>query len=224
MSKVYHSVYNTLTCTIFTCTYMYMYIHAYPYVFFSFPRRGDAEIIQRDGVVGLPWRDNRVVSLLSTNAQPQQQDLVQRHEHDGRRVYVPCPAAMALYNAYMVGVDRNDQLRQYYHVRLKWQKMYRYLFWFIFEVVTANAHILFTHYSGAVRKPLKEFRLELAKDLVGDYSSKKLLTPPVTLPLRHFPSEANCCRQPRVTASLLVLPKQPTASPTERHAVVLSGV
>ena len=59
---------------------------------------------------------------LSTNAQPQQQDTVQCHEYDGRRVDVPCTTAMALYNAYMGGVDRNDQLRQYYHVRLKCQK------------------------------------------------------------------------------------------------------
>ena len=158
---------------------------------FSFPCRGDAEIIQWDGVVALLWRDNRVVTLLSTNAQPQQQDSVQRREHDGRRVDVPCPAAMALYNAYMGGVDRNDQLRQSYHVRLKCRKMYRYLFWFIFEIAAANAHILYTHYSGAARKPLKEFRLELAKGLVGDYSGKKLSgrssTPPATLPLRHFP-------------------------------------
>ena len=157
---------------------VYIHVHVNVYMHsltsFSFPRRGDAEIVRRDGVVALLWHDNQVVSLLSTNARPQQQDLVRHREHDGRRVDVPCPAAMALYNAYMGGVDRNDQLRQYYHVRLKCQKMYRYLFWFIFEVATANAHILSTHYSGAVRKPLKEFRLELAKGLVGDYSSKKL--------------------------------------------------
>ena len=68
-------------------TYMYnihWYIHVYMYMYtctciyihiltsFSFLRRGDAEFVQRDGVVALLWRDNQVVSLLSTHAQPQQ--------------------------------------------------------------------------------------------------------------------------------------------------------
>ena len=74
--------------------------------------RGDSQIVQRDGVMALLWRDNRVVTLLSTNAQPQEQSTVQRREHDGSRSDVPCLAAMELYNRYMGAVDRNDQLRQ----------------------------------------------------------------------------------------------------------------
>ena len=50
------------------------------------------------GVVALLWRDKRVVTLLSTNAQPQESDTVQRREGDGTRRSVTCPAAMALYN------------------------------------------------------------------------------------------------------------------------------
>ena len=137
------------------------------------------------------WRDNRVVTVLTTNTQPQQHDVVQRREHDGTRSDVPCPVAMALYNMYMGGVDKNDQFRQYYHVRLKCHKFYRYLFWFFFEVAVANAYILHTHYSGRARQPYKEFRLELAKGLVGEYHSKKRhnrhSAPPTNLPFRHFP-------------------------------------
>ena len=70
----------------------------------------------KDGVLAFLWRDNRVVTVLSTNTQPQQIDTVQRREQDGSRTNVSCPAAMALYNSYMGGVDKNDQLRQYYHV------------------------------------------------------------------------------------------------------------
>ena len=75
-------------------------------------------MVQCDGVITFLWRDNRVVTVLSTNAQPQEQEVVQRRD-DGHRVDVPCPEAMPLYQMYMGGVDRNDQLRQYYHVRLK---------------------------------------------------------------------------------------------------------
>ena len=37
---------------------------------------------------------------------------------------VECPEFMVLYNRYMGGVDRNDQLRKYYHVSLKGRKFY----------------------------------------------------------------------------------------------------
>ena len=154
-------------------------------------KRGDYQMVKKDGVLAFLWRDNRVVTVLSTNTQPQQIDTVQRREQDGSRINISCPAAMALYNSYMGGVDKNDQLRQYYHVRLKCRKFYRYIFWFLFEVAVANAHILRTHYSGAKRQPFKEFRLELAKGLVGDYHSKKRHNrhsgPPTNLPFLHFP-------------------------------------
>ena len=118
---------------------------------------------------------------------------MQRREHDRRRIDVPCPAAMALYQTYMGGVDRNDQLRQYYHVKLKCRKFYRYIFWFIFEAAVANAYILHTNFSGVAQQPLKEFRLELAKSLVGEYHSKKRHNrhhvPPTNLTLRHFPAK-----------------------------------
>lgn len=164
-----------------------MYIKLYLYV-----SRGDSQIVQRDGVMALLWRDNKVVTLLSTNVQPQQRATVQRREHDGSKTDVPCPAAMELYNRYMGGVDRNDQLRQYYHVRTKSRKFYRYIFWFLFEVVFANAYILHSNYSGVEKKkPFKEFRLQVARDLIGDYNSRKragrATLPPITLPLRHFP-------------------------------------
>ena len=126
----------TCTCTtICTCTFI-MCICFIPL------SRGDSQIVQQGGVVALLWLDNRVVT---PNAQPNQLDTVQRKERDGSRQTVRCPAAMALYNQYMGGVDRNDQLRQYYHVHLKWRQFYKYIFWFHFEVGVANAYILLLH-------------------------------------------------------------------------------
>lgn len=158
---------------------------------FTHLSRGDSEIVQRKGVVALLWLDNRVVTLLSTNAQPSEIDQVQRKQHDGTRVNVRCPAAMALYNRFMGGVDRNDQLRQYYHVRLKGRKFYKYIFWFYFEVSVANAYILMKNYTEKCPKAYKDFRLSLAKALVGDYYSRKrpgrATTICSSLPIRHFP-------------------------------------
>ena len=47
----------------------------------------------------------------------------------------------SVYNKFMGGVDCNDQLRQYYEVRMKGRK-YKYLWWFLFDVAVTNAYIL----------------------------------------------------------------------------------
>ena len=133
-----------------------------------------------------------MVTLLSTNSQPPEITAVQRRQSDGRKVDVPCPQAVLKYQRFMGGVDRNDQLRTYYTVRTKCRKFYRYIFWFVFEAALTNSYILRKQYSGVARTtPLKEYRLELAKGLIGDYHSKKRHNrhhaPPTTLALLHFP-------------------------------------
>ena len=111
------------------------------------------------------------------------------------------------------GVDKNDQLRKYYHVRLKSRKFYRYIFWFLFEVSLVNAYILHAHYSGATKRPLKEFRFQVARGLIGDYNSRKRaghasLTPTV-FPLHHYPVKfAENADKKIVLTSLLVLSHQ----------------
>ena len=85
----------------------------------------------------------------------------------------------------------NDQLRQYYHVHLKSRKFYHYIFQILFEVCLANSYILQQHFSGGAKLTLKEFRLEVARGLIGDYNSRKRagcssMTPTV-LPIHHFP-------------------------------------
>ena len=150
-------------------------------------------MVQSNGIHAFLWRDNRVVTILSTSAQPHELGMVQRREHNGTRVNVQCPAALAHYQAFMGGVDKNDQLRQYYHVGLKCRKFYKYIFWFTFEAAIVNSYILHTHYSSRARQPLKEFQLQLAKGLVGEYHSKKRHNrhhaPPTHLSILHFPAK-----------------------------------
>lgn len=83
---------------------------------------------------------------------------------------------MSEYNRYMGGVDKGDQLRGYYVVRLK-SMNYRYIFWFLFDVSVTNAYILSTYApTTSVSKSqqnLKCFRLKLARQLIGTYQSRK---------------------------------------------------
>ena len=50
-----------------------------------------------------------------------------------------------LYNTNMGGVDHNDQLRGYYHVRLKCRKFYKYIFWSVFDVAIVVSFFVNTH-------------------------------------------------------------------------------
>ena len=78
----------------------------------------------------------------------------------------------------MGGVDRGDQLRKYYPVRLKCNKNYKYIFWFLFDVCITNAFIISKYYvpsalSSSCVTRLKNFRVSLAKSLIGDYNSRQ---------------------------------------------------
>ena len=89
----------------------------------------------------------------------------------------------------MGGVDHNNQIRQYYSVRLKRHKFYRYVFWFLFDVTITNTCIL-SHYIPTTSKTnLKyiEFRTELARQLIGGYNSRKRSGRPSLVPVtRHM--------------------------------------
>ena len=76
------------------------------------------------------------------------------------------------YNMFMGGVDRGDQLRGYYHCRTKCRKFYKYIFYFLFDAAITNAFILQKHFCrNPPHKTILEFRLQLAKELIGNYCS-----------------------------------------------------
>ena len=50
------------------------------------------------------------MSVLSTNQSPSEVT-VRRRQKDGSRTEVSCPLAIKIYNIFVGGVDKNDQLR-----------------------------------------------------------------------------------------------------------------
>ena len=65
----------------------------------------------------------------------------------------------------MGGVDYNNQLRKYYHFRLKSRKFYKYIFWFLVELCIVNAYIMCEDHTHLTKLDLKEFRSMLATEL-----------------------------------------------------------
>ena len=143
--------------------------------------RGACEYRQHGDLLVTLWQDTKTVSVLSTNCQPNSEVPVSRRQKNGSRSDVPCPEAIRLYNTFMAGVDKNDQLRGYYSVRTKSTKCYKYIFWFMFDVAIVNAFLLYNCVPVAgKRQTLKKFRVELAKQLIGSYNSRKYSGRPST--------------------------------------------
>ena len=104
--------------------------------------RGQYLSCQRGNLVASLWMDKKQVTTLSTLAQADATHTVQRRQRDGQRTSVQCTDAVVLYNRYMGGVDKGDQLHQYYRIRTKCMKNYKYLFCFGIDVAITNGYIL----------------------------------------------------------------------------------
>ena len=89
-------------------------------------------MVRQDGnVCVVVWQDTRPVTFMSSGHNPDHTTSVRRKKVDGSIVHVDCPYSIVDYNKSMGGVDRGDQFRKYYHVRMKTHKCYKYIFCFL---------------------------------------------------------------------------------------------
>ena len=72
--------------------------------------RGESVTVQKGKLSASAWLDRKTVTVMATNCQPTDAGTVLRGTQDGSRIPVPCPQSIILYNTYMGGVDRGDQL------------------------------------------------------------------------------------------------------------------
>lgn len=155
--------------------------------------RGDSKTFQNGPLTVSVWQDSRPVTLIATNSDPTAEETVKRKKKNGTSITVKCPTSVAMYGHYMGGVDRNDQLRGYYRVRLKCRKYYKYIFWFLFDLAITNAYILHRSCPGVRGMKMKDFRVTLANELIDTFKGKKKAGRPAVLPpakrfcQEHFP-------------------------------------
>ena len=116
---------------------------------------------------------------------------VPRRQTNGSRAEVSCPLAITSYNKNLAAVDKGDLSRGYYHCRIKSRKFYKYIYYFPFDVTITNAFILYRGWSGPTEITIKQFKIQLAKELIREYCSRyragyngSLIKP---LPFSHFP-------------------------------------
>jgi hypothetical protein len=118
---------------------------------------------------------------------------VKRRKKYGEQQDVQCPLMISSYNKYMGGVDRNDQMKSYYAIKFRSRKWWDRVFFELLDRCVVNGHILELESPNHERRTLKEFRVDLAKKLIGDFTSRKRPGRPsmeltARLTERHFPS------------------------------------
>ena len=136
-------------------------------------KQGEKLIQQKGNLVYVKWHDKRDVNVISTNYNPKDADVSIERKKNGEVETVLKPKSIVEYNKFMGGVDHSDHLRSLYSTGRSSRKWYRYIFWFLFEVPLGNAFILFKqHVRGGRRGTVLNFRMNLAKQLIGGFTSR----------------------------------------------------
>ena len=84
--------------------------------------RGKSAFCQCGDLVACVWMDKKPVTMLSTLSQAEGSNTALRRQRDGTRVPVQCTDTVVLYNKYMAGFNKGDQIQQYYRVRTRCYK------------------------------------------------------------------------------------------------------
>lgn len=154
-------------------------------------QQGDSAFAQCGDLVISVWRDkakNKPVRVLSTMFPAIGDDTVTRRKKtaDGNmeNIVINRPPAITQYSKFMGGVDLSDQNRSYYPVQSRRNvKWWKYIFYFLLDISIVNAWVLMKKVSTGCTISHLEFRLALAKGLIGTFSARKKLGRPTTGPV-----------------------------------------
>ena len=116
------------------------------------------------------WMDKQPVRLINTIAPENTFTTVKRRQPNGNSKNIMCPVAVKLYNSFMGGVDRADNLRKYCNSSRKSKRWYMRIFWYGVEVAIINSFVIMKEVNGEML--LKEFRLDLAEELIEKHCGR----------------------------------------------------
>lgn len=162
----------------------------------SMKERGDFHTHRIENELSVAtWKDTKLVSFITNVSPPRGNTTIERKKKDGRRLNIPCPPCVLLYNKYMGAVDRCDAAVRPYAVDRKCKRWWlRPFLSLALDRVRTNAFILYNESFAKV--PFvgklydhKQFVSELAKNLLGEQSFRRLMgqptkAPPIATPLK----------------------------------------
>ena len=130
--------------------------------------RGKYDYSSSDGgVLALRWKDNKIVTVLSSDAGVNPVNTVKRYDKaEKKKVDVPCPNVIREYNGKMGGIDKSDMLTHLYKTPMRGRRWYLRLFGYALDLCLCNAWIIYKRDCKALgEKPmaLKIFRLDISR-------------------------------------------------------------
>ena len=128
--------------------------------------KGEAIFYCTNGVTAVRWFDKRDVHALSTIHGNEMVSIPPRRSENQP---VSKPMLIVDYNRYMNGVDRCDQLLTYYALNRRSTKWWKKVFFRLLDLCIINSMVLYFSMfpeKGAKRQAHKQFRMELAHELV----------------------------------------------------------
>jgi hypothetical protein len=117
-------------------------------------QRGEFMLRTKVCMAAIKWQNNIPVAVLSTYHNPKQVPSVKWKNRNGTSSIVPCPAAVAEYNAIMGGVDRFDQRRERYAIGRRSLKWWHRLLYFLIDLAIVNSFIMWNCNNGGQRDQL----------------------------------------------------------------------
>ena len=179
-------------------------------------KRGETVWRMKGPILALRWIDNKPVTISGTTTGIPEEQLaeVERKKKDGTLENVACPPIISTYNFYMGGVDKNDQMKSYYGINISGKKWRTRVFFDLIDGAIFNGKVLFNESPHTSRKSLKDFKVDLAKLLIGNFCSRRkhgrsfLNNEQARFVERHFPD---------------FLPMNDNGRRMERRCVICSG-
>lgn len=126
-----------------------------------------------DGILIVRWKDNKVVTLMSTDVGVEPRSSAYRYCSDTKRKE---QELIKSYNENMGGINKSDMLVHLYHIPLRAKRWYMWLSEYAIDVTHTNALIMYRRDSKALGVndglSLKNFRIQVFKTA----SSSQLMT------------------------------------------------
>ena len=152
-------------------------------------KQGDIEFQFSENIAAVKWFDNHGVTLVGTALEGCDQISSVSHHAKGQssKVTVTCPKMVKDYNSNMGGVDLLDQKTAVYRLDRKssGRRYYLRLFFHLMDMCMVNSHIVYKE-CYLTGMELLDFKVLVAKSLIGSYNSRQRIAPPTHVSRRSF--------------------------------------
>lgn len=136
--------------------------------------RGEFQFGVNNKTAAVKWMDRKPVCFLSSVHNPRKVSTVLRRQRNGIRIEVGCPEVVKVYNQSMGGVDKFDQLRECYAVGRRSVKWWHRIFYYLLDLAIVNGFVMWKLKQPDPAKCHQlDFRINLARQLIGGFSSRK---------------------------------------------------